>query len=585
MWFLICRFRFWVTTAIVLLLSSTHFASWAQTANETARSFVIGVQRDIAQRELTFLEDSLNHAVLSAGDLAITIRMLPREDFAQALNRGDVDFIFTDPAVFVSLERHFGMRAVASLLPQESTNAQSVSAAALIAAQSSPVRTLHDASGRPLIVLEGFLQSILKSDLQAQGYDTDKFFSQTQPPVATVEEALNQAVAHPDAVALIPACWLEKNRSARGVSQVHVIEPRRESRFSCERTTSAYPGWTLSRTADIQSADSTALCAMLLSMPLDKSGLAWTNAQNYRSMHHALEAAKDPFYFQVGSPSWDKLLREYYPLVLTTVTVVLVLIIYGYLVSRLAGRRARELLRARREQEDAQHRFEALERVSIVGQMSSVVAHELRQPITAIGNYANSIARRLKRNELTNDSIAWAMQRINAESNRANEIIEHVRNYAKHNTSTRLHINLSQAVAKALSDLSFRVKFEGKFQQKIEPNIFYEADPLEISLVISNLCKNAIEASAHREDALIMVELFQTDDKVELLVSDNGLTLTDEAIAEFCVPLRSNKKNGLGLGLSIVRRIVESYSGDLIFEALRPQGLKVIIKLPLLQGN
>ena len=100
-----------------------------------------------------------------------------------------------------------------------------------------------------------------------------------------------------------------------------------------------------------------------------------------------LQTTEDAFYTHISTPGWKSVLMRYFPIVVTTIAIVLGLAVYGFLVSQLVGRRTRELLRARAQQEDAQRKFEALERVSIVGQMSSVVAHELRQPITAIGNF------------------------------------------------------------------------------------------------------------------------------------------------------------------------------------------------------
>ena len=553
--------------------------------NKSAGAFVIGVQSDITQRELDLLERTVDVLLLAQGDTAFTVRFYPKTALAAALESDEIDFVFTDPSVFSSLEGHFGLRAITSIFPQESSSPETVSAAALIVAEASPLRTLHDVSGKPIFVLEGFLSSLLKFDLQEQGYDTKSFFSNLKPSVATVEEAVSQVLAHPEGAALIPACWLEKNRLARGAENVRVIEPRRESRFSCERTTKAYPGWTFARTQETSIARAEEFQAILLSMPMTAKGMIWSLPPDFRALHHVLETTEDAFYAHVSTPGWKSVLQSYFPVVVTIIAVVLGLAVYGFLVSQLVSRRTRELLRARAQQEDAQRKFEALERVSIVGQMSSVVAHELRQPITAIGNYANSVMRRKKNQALTDEALTWALQRINAESERANAIIEHVRSYAKTKATAKSVINLSECITKALASTKARVRFSGVVKANIAPGIVAEVDALEMTLVVSNLYKNAAEACREGKDAGIEVKLFRTDDGIFLTFADNGKVLEAKDIDDLAVPLKTSKESGLGLGLSIVRRIVESHGGDVKFEALNPKGLCVTIHLPEIEGQ
>ena len=107
-----------------------------------AGAFVIGVQSDVTQRELSLLEKTVDALVLAQGDAAFTVRFYPKTALAGALASDEIDFVFTDPAVFASLEGHF----------------------------------LHDVSGKPIFALEGFLSALLKFDLQKQGYDTKGFF-------------------------------------------------------------------------------------------------------------------------------------------------------------------------------------------------------------------------------------------------------------------------------------------------------------------------------------------------------------------------------------------------------------------------
>ncbi len=163
-----------VASFAVAIYGVPHGASAFSSSGESrgAGAFVIGVQSDVTQRELSLLEKTVDALVLAQGDAAFTVRFYPKTALAGALSSDEIDFVFTDPAVFASLEGHFGLRAVTSTFPQESSSPETVSAAALIVADASPLRTLHDVSGKPIFALEGFLSALLKFDLQKQGYDT-----------------------------------------------------------------------------------------------------------------------------------------------------------------------------------------------------------------------------------------------------------------------------------------------------------------------------------------------------------------------------------------------------------------------------
>ena len=98
------------------------------------------------------------------------------------------------------------------------------------------------------------------------------------------------------------------------------------------------------------------------------------------------------------------------------------------------------------KQKLAQTRYEQLEKASIVGQMSNLVAHELRQPLAAITNYTMGIRRRLKNGILDDDSLSFALQRTLEESVRANAIVEHVQSYAKQKRRTCRRVYISEVL-------------------------------------------------------------------------------------------------------------------------------------------
>ena len=564
---------------LVLEIGTSHAAD-LYSDTKPVTPIVIGVQQNVQKRELDFFLSSIDKFIIASGNSSITIKVLNNEAMTQAIKSKHLDLVLIDPAVFATFEINFGVKALASILPQEATSIQSVAAGALITSDSNQIKTLHEASEKKLYSFSGYLASLLKFDLLNQNYDVDDFFASQQPASATVEEAVAAVNADPSAIALIPACWLEKNHASQGIHSIRIIEPRRESQFGCQQTTSAYPGWTIARTISSDPDSSRGLQNFLLSIPTQTSGLSWAPPGDYRSLREALEKSEDPFYMKSRYPSWKAVLDRYRPLILSVIGIIIALAAYGYVVSMLVGRKGRELLKVLKEKELAERRFSALERVSIVGQMSSVVAHELRQPLAAIENYISSLKRRSERKQLDEDSLLFALERISRESDRANSIIEHVRSYARRNLPQRRLINLSEAIDKSMTDVQSRLSWSGRIELNIEPNLYSVFDELELSLVVSNLIKNSIEATQSRDNALINVSLKRSKPGfIEFTVEDNGQKMTEQKVAELSVPLRSSKSDGLGLGLAIVRRIVEGSGGEINFHPSDPHGLKVVVSI------
>ena len=122
--------------------------------------------------------------------------------------------------------------------------------------------------------------------------------------------------------------------------------------------------------------------------------------------------------------------------------------------------------------------------------------------------------------------------------------------------------------------------------QAIEPGVTILADALEMELLISNLLKNAADATAGTDDAVIRASLSAEDGTAMLTISDNGPRLTDEQFARLTIPLNTwEASQGLGLGLVIVRRIAESARGRVLFERLPERGLAITVSLPVCEQN
>ena len=168
------------------------------------------------------------------------------------------------------------------------------------------------------------------------------------------------------------------------------------------------------------------------------------------------------------------------------------------LLARLASHRARALekamdekLRAELAAQQNAVQIESLTRASAVGLLSSMVAHELKQPLTVIGNYAGSLRRRLSRGEVPHETLLASITEIEDSGTRAAAIIDRVRSYGQVRTRSLAAVDLSDLVKTAVARWRRHSAHRVPCTLDLEPGLTVEADRLEIELAVLNIVKNA----------------------------------------------------------------------------------------------
>lgn len=111
--------------------------------------------------------------------------------------------------------------------------------------------------------------------------------------------------------------------------------------------------------------------------------------------------------------------------------------------------------------------------------------------------------------------------------------------------------------------------------------LFVYADPLNVDLVLMNLLKNAEEAVRNQQNAEIKVEIKNAGADALVIIEDNGPDMTDDQFASLRNLGQSSKKDGLGLGLAIVRELLEANGGSLKLVRIPSGGLRCIASLPI----
>jgi hypothetical protein len=214
-----------------------------------------------------------------------------------------------------------------------------------------------------------------------------------------------------------------------------------------------------------------------------------------------------------------------------------------------------------------------------MGEMASSVAHELNQPLTAITNYCNGMVSRVKADAIAKDDLLVALEKTARQAQRAGQIIHRIRAFVKRSEPQRQPSSAAEIVEDAveLAGMELRrrnVAIQSYVAQRL-PMLM--VDPILIEQVVLNLLKNAAEAidnadmpASRRHIELRVLARHMPDEggSIEFSVTDKGPGLADEVIARLYEAFFSTKPDGLGIGLSLCRSIVESHRGRIRAENL-----------------
>ncbi len=225
-------------------------------------------------------------------------------------------------------------------------------------------------------------------------------------------------------------------------------------------------------------------------------------------------------------------------------------------------------------------------RVSMVGEMTAAIAHELFQPLMAISNYVGGCIIRLQRNEPTTIEVLETLQEAVDEAHRASEIIRRMRQFLQHNELKQERVPVRELFSdvQKLSEPAIR---RGRVLFQIElpgPNVIVDVDRIQIVQVLLNLVLNAIESleeSADPSRKIRVVSACPEPGWLEMMVEDNGPGLPNDLGDHIFDAFVTTKKNGLGLGLSISRSIVEGHGGTMRASRNGDHGASFVLRLPM----
>jgi signal transduction histidine kinase len=252
---------------------------------------------------------------------------------------------------------------------------------------------------------------------------------------------------------------------------------------------------------------------------------------------------------------------------------------------------ALESTRRERQYREAQMALAHANRVATMGQLTASITHEVNQPITAAVTYALAARRFLSTDPPNFREVDDALSLIVKEGNRAGEVVERVRALVKKVPTRKGAVAIDDAILEVVAltraeaannSVSVRTQFaEGL------PRV--QGDRVQLQRVMLNLIVNAIQAMSGigegARELQISIDAIPSEGRVRVGVRDTGQGLSPEGLSRLFEPFYTTKPEGMGMGLSICRSIIEAHGGRLWAIPCEPQGALFQFTIPATRAD
>lgn len=222
-------------------------------------------------------------------------------------------------------------------------------------------------------------------------------------------------------------------------------------------------------------------------------------------------------------------------------------------------------------------------RHAIIGATGSAIAHEISQPLASAANYLHAARRLLRNNRHDAGPVAEALDNAETEAQRARETLERVRDYVSTGRLELTEVDVEQIATKIVTLIERDAAASGtRMQVASSPHLpTLLADRIQLEQLLLNLVSNAIDAASRSEGGRVGVRIAQWRDRIVVQVEDDGPGISADMAPRLFEPFETTKPKGMGLGLTLVRQIVDAHGGELRWENVEPRGARFVVELPI----
>lgn len=518
------------------------------------------------------------------------------ETIKTKLKEGRVELVFCNSVLYRAL-LPYGVRDLATVHSDWNPNPNRADGAALIVKRDSEISSLNQRINlkEPKVAMEknrhcDVLYYIL-GEFETLKLDSEKFKTFLLDNTGKSSELVKEVVQGKADAALLPACFLEQHvvEYPSLYREIKVLNPLRSSELPCTVSTTLYPNWSVLITPNISMKQATDIAATLLTQPKSSDGAWWSVSTQFDGVDKLLKNLKVEQYSYLREWTLRRFFEEYFPFIILFGAFLTGVILYSCIANRLIKIRTRQLSQSllrlskyKKEFELVRRDNEIYHRMGIVSHISSLISHELRQPLNTISCYSQGLLMRLEKGPMEQGQISDIVYQIHKKTQGADEIIKKVRDFAKFG-SRPVATELNQSVRKAIDVFLLSSQCSSVVEFKPSDAAWIKIDPFELELLVLNFLRNANEALVKTANARIEVNVSinKETSEVILTVKDNGPKLSEETLIKIKRGFETTKKNGTGMGLVIVSESVSNARGKIDFIPSKDRGLLVKITFPL----
>ncbi|HUG99528.1 MAG TPA: PAS domain S-box protein [Gammaproteobacteria bacterium] len=238
-------------------------------------------------------------------------------------------------------------------------------------------------------------------------------------------------------------------------------------------------------------------------------------------------------------------------------------------------------LEARKQRERLAHAA----RLGTLGEMAAGIAHELNQPLAAIANYTQACQRLTAAGRMDADELGEVLGRVTAQARRAGDVIHRLRAFVRRHTPDRRRRDANELIREILPLVEMDCRsHEVDLRLELKSDLpRVQVDGIQVQQVLLNLTRNAVEAMnacAPDERRLVIRTTELNEDEIEVAVEDTGPGVEANMLEQLFEPFFTTKPEGMGLGLSLSRSIIEAHGGTLRYDSRSGSGSIFRIRLP-----
>lgn len=538
--------------------------------------------------------DWLNQQI---SDVHFVLHLLNLDEMSQAVKFQTMDFILTNPGQAVRLGRQYALSWMATLTSRAPQNSNYGIGSALVVRANSSYQTLQDVSGLPVAAVSekafgGYLT--MRYQIVKMGLNPNDFFSDVRYLGFPIDANLYQLRDGNVEAAVIPACLLEQMQNEGLLQQgdFRVLNQQPNEHSSCAASTPLYPNWSFAKTERGSAQIAKQIAQVLLAMPPEHPAViaagasGWTSPVSLLSIDKLYQALD---LHPLQQPWWSEALRwlrSHQEWAWALFMFVIVLNAYHFWLEYRFSKSKQALEQTSLRLKEKSEQLEHSQRVAIVGEIGTSLAHELNQPLAAIRNYSEGGLLRLAKKR-PHEDIVPVLEKIQGQVERADAIIQRLRTLIRKRSVDKAPCDLQLLIDDTIELLHFRMQKQNiSIVTSIEGNVRpVLVDAVGVQQVLVNVISNAIDActlfqekyhSSGYQGKIALHSDYQVN-QLSIRVLDNGTGLQQENPTQAFV---SSKEEGLGLGLAICRDVMEMHGGEFLISSTAPHGCLVELVFP-----